>query len=80
MIYLVDTDKPEEVAEASRLTDVMVLRALDVGGTCTGEHGIGIGKMDYLVREHGEATDVMRMIKRSLDPHGLMNPGKMLYA
>ena len=80
MIYLVDTDKPEEVAEASRLTDIMVLRALDVGGTCTGEHGIGIGKMDYLVREHGEGVDVMRMIKRSLDPHGLMNPGKMLYA
>ena len=49
-----------------------------MGGTCSGEHGVGLGKMKYLKAEHGEALDVMRTIKRALDPHDLMNPGKML--
>lgn len=80
LVYLVDPDKPEEIAEATRLNDRMVLRALAMDGTCTGEHGVGYGKMDYLVAEHGEAIAVMRQIKQALDPRNLMNPGKMLRA
>jgi D-lactate dehydrogenase (cytochrome) len=55
----------------------MVARALAMDGTCTGEHGIGLGKIDYLTDELGEAVDVMRSIKTALDPAGLMNPGKI---
>jgi D-lactate dehydrogenase (cytochrome) len=56
----------------------MVLRALEMGGTCSGEHGVGIGKMKFLEREHGAALEVMRTIKRALDPENRMNPGKMV--
>ena len=80
MIYLVDPARVEEIDEAKRLADRLVVRALEVGGTCTGEHGIGMGKMGYLEREHGEAVDVMRDLKHALDPLNLMNPGKMLRA
>jgi D-lactate dehydrogenase (cytochrome) len=75
---MIDPQCPEEIAEASRLNDRMVNRALAMEGTCTGEHGIGYGKMDFLVAEHGEAVSVMRSIKRALDPDGIMNPGKIL--
>jgi D-lactate dehydrogenase (cytochrome) len=80
MVYLVDPARPEEIEEAKRLTDRMVRRALEAGGTCTGEHGIGMGKIDYLALEHGEAVEVMRDLKHVLDPMNLMNPGKMLRA
>ncbi len=76
--FLVDPDKPEEIAEASRLNDRLVRRALAMDGTCTGEHGVGYGKMDFLVAEHGEALSVMRQIKRALDPANLLNPGKIV--
>ena len=56
----------------------LVERALRLGGTCSGEHGIGFGKLRYLAREHGESLDAMRAIKRALDPHDLMNPGKLI--
>ena len=80
MVYLVDPARADEIEEARRLSDRMVLRALEVGGTCTGEHGIGMGKMEYLAREHGEAVEIMRDLKHALDPLNLMNPGKMLRA
>jgi D-lactate dehydrogenase (cytochrome) len=76
--FIVDPNKPEEIATAERLHDRMVERALAVGGTCTGEHGIGLGKREHLRHEAGEgAVGVMRAIKHTLDPAGIMNPGKV---
>jgi len=78
LIFMIDPNRPEEIAEASRLNDRMVTRALEMDGTCTGEHGIGYGKMDFLTAEHGDAVDVMASIKRAIDPGNLMNPGKII--
>lgn len=66
-----------ELAEVKLLGGKMVDHALALGGTCTGEHGIGIGKIDALRKEHGSAVDTMRAIKTALDPNNLMNPGKL---
>ncbi len=76
-LILVDPASPEEIARAQALHDRMVARALDLDGTSTGEHGIGTGKIAFLERELGGAVDVMRSIKRTLDPAGIMNPGKI---
>ncbi len=78
LVFMIDPDRPEEVAEASRLNDRMVARALAMEGTSTGEHGVGYGKMDFLIAEHGEAVSVMRAIKKALDPDGILNPGKIV--
>ncbi|MFQ5783369.1 MAG: FAD-binding oxidoreductase [Alphaproteobacteria bacterium] len=78
LVYLIDPDDPRELAEAKRLNERMVMRALAMDGTCTGEHGIGYGKLDFLQAEHGEAVSVMRLIKRALDPDNIMNPGKVI--
>ncbi|HTV46197.1 MAG TPA: FAD-linked oxidase C-terminal domain-containing protein [Stellaceae bacterium] len=78
LVFMIDPNRPEEIAEAARLNDRMVSRALAMEGTCTGEHGIGYGKMEFLTAEHGEAVSVMRTIKRALDPDGIMNPGKIV--
>ncbi|MBD3764333.1 MAG: FAD-binding protein [Rhodobacterales bacterium] len=77
-ILLVDPASPEERAAADRLTARMAERALRLGGTVTGEHGIGLGKLGYMRAEHGPAWDVMGAIKTALDPAGLMNPGKLV--
>jgi len=79
LIMPVDPDSEADLAEAERITDRLVERALAMGGTCSGEHGVGLGKMRFLEAEHGRpALDVMRAIKHALDPHDLMNPGKIL--
>ncbi len=78
LIYVLDPANPAELEEARRLNEQMVLRALAMGGTCSGEHGVGVGKMKFLEREHGPALEVMRTIKRALDPDNRMNPGKMV--
>ena len=78
VMYLLDPNSDEELNEARRLNDRMVARALAMGGTCTGEHGVGYGKMKYLEAEHGAGLDVMRSIKRALDPDNRMNPGKVI--
>ena len=78
LIFLVDPEKPEELREAQRLNDRLVERALAIDGTCTGEHGIGIGKKKYLSAEHGDAVETMRAIKHAIDPLNIMNPGKVL--
>ncbi|MEX2631509.1 MAG: FAD-linked oxidase C-terminal domain-containing protein [Tistlia sp.] len=80
LTYLIDPDDPDELKRASAANDRMVMRAIGMGGTCTGEHGIGYGKIGFLQAEHGEAVSVMRTIKQALDPDGLMNPGKVLPA
>jgi len=78
LIYVLDPDNPHEVDCARRLNERMVERALAMGGTCTGEHGVGLGKMKYLEAEHGAALETMRLLKRALDPDNRMNPGKMV--
>ncbi len=74
---LLDVDNPAEVAAAERLVEQLNTRALAMEGTCTGEHGIGQGKMDFLEMELGPALPFMRAIKQALDPDNIMNPGKI---
>jgi len=78
LIYVIDPNSEAEIKEAEELNERMIRRALAAGGTCTGEHGIGLGKKHFLVEELGGAVDVMWQIKRSMDPMNIMNPGKML--
>lgn len=79
LVVLVDPENPEEMGQAEWINERVIERALSMEGTCTGEHGIGIGKARFLVREHGDgAVDVMRAIKSALDPENLLNPGKIL--
>ncbi len=78
LLYVLDPSSHAEREEASRLNDRLITRALSMDGTCSGEHGVGYGKMKYLEAEHGPALDVMRTIKRALDPDNRMNPGKMV--
>ena len=77
MTFLLDPNDPAEFARAEAVTARLVERALAMGGTCTGEHGIGSGKMRHLEQEHGEAVELMRTIKRALDPQNILNPGKI---
>jgi D-lactate dehydrogenase (cytochrome) len=78
LIFMVDTDNAAELEAVKAANARLVERALKFGGTCTGEHGVGFGKLKYLREEHGDALDAMRAIKRALDPHDIMNPGKLI--
>ncbi len=77
---MVDMSNPKEIAAAELLIEKMAKRAIAMEGTCTGEHGVGQGKMKYLKAEHGPALATMRAIKQALDPENILNPGKILPA
>jgi len=78
VLFALDPTDPGELGRARELNDGIVEFALAHGGTCTGEHGIGLGKIGYLEREHGDLLPLMHGIKALCDPHGIMNPGKVL--
>lgn len=77
VIFSIDPHQPEEFAEVEAVNRALIERALAMDGTCTGEHGIGLGKQEWLVAELGDAVDLMRRLKCALDPQNLMNPGKI---
>lgn len=79
-VLLIDEGDAGELAEARALSDRMVRRALEMGGTATGEHGIGIGKLGFMEAEHGAAWQVMGALKQALDPQNILNPGKLVPA
>lgn len=79
VFILFEKDKAEEYKEAKRLNKNLLERAIRMEGSITGEHGVGIGKKDFMIQELGENTvDMMKTIKIALDPKGLMNPEKVL--
>lgn len=77
VVFVLDPNSSNEWAEAKAVNARLVTRSLAFDGTCTGEHGIGLGKMDALVEELGDAVDIMRKVKEALDPRNIMNPGKI---
>ncbi len=79
-LFILDPGDQETLGRARAVNERMIERAIDSGGTCTGEHGIGYGRIASLASEHGEAVSVMRDVKRALDPRNLMNPGKIFPA
>ncbi|TNM59314.1 FAD-binding oxidoreductase, partial [Aliirhizobium smilacinae] len=78
VVFAVDPSNQTELDEVAAINKKMVQHAISVGGTSTGEHGVGTGKIDYLRTEHGDAVDLMIVIKNAIDPKGIMNPGKVL--
>jgi D-lactate dehydrogenase (cytochrome) len=78
LVILVDPASASDMDEAKALNKRLVKRALAMEGTCTGEHGVGMGKLASLQAELGEAVDLMRDLKRTFDPENLLNPGKVL--
>ncbi|MBL4720391.1 MAG: FAD-binding protein [Alphaproteobacteria bacterium] len=78
LVLIIDPEDPDDMTRAKALIERLNMRAIAMGGTCTGEHGVGLGKIDFLVAEHGEAVSIMRSIKQAIDPDNIMNPGKML--
>ena len=78
VLLMMDMNNPEEIAKAEELNERIVMYALKRGGTCTGEHGVGIGKQKYQKQEHGAALLVMEKIKKALDPDNLLNPNKIV--
>ena len=78
LCIIVDPNNPSDIEVAEQMNHRLVERAIAMEGTCTGEHGIGFGKIDFMDAEHGAGVDVMRMVKRSMDPDNIMNPGKII--
>lgn len=78
VLILVDPNNPEHMQQVEAVNHAMILRALEMGGTCTGEHGIGLGKQQYMATEHGNTVALMRRLKSLFDPNNLLNPGKLL--
>ncbi len=78
LTIVIDPNDADEFKRAKALNERLVKRALDFGGTCTGEHGVGVGKLHFMQSEHGDALNMMRTIKRAIDPDNIMNPGKLL--
>jgi D-lactate dehydrogenase (cytochrome) len=79
VLMLLDPNNESEWQESERLNYQLVTQAIDADGTCTGEHGIGLHKKQFMAREHGEdALDLMRMLKKSFDPNNILNPGKVI--
>ena len=78
LCIIVDPNNPSDIEVAEQMNHRLVERAIAMEGTCTGEHGVGFGKIDFMDAEHGAGVDVMRMVKRSMDPDNIMNPGKIL--
>lgn len=78
VLLMIDMANPQEVSEAEMYHEKLVMHALDQGGTCTGEHGVGIGKQKYQQQEHGEAYTLMQQLKRTIDPNNILNPGKLI--
>ena len=78
LCIIVDPNNPNDIEVAEQMNHRLVERAIAMEGTCTGEHGIGFGKIDFMDAEHGAGVDVMRMVKRSMDPDNIMNPGKII--
>ena len=78
LTIMMDQNDAEEMKCVKELSERLVMRALAMDGTCTGEHGVGYGKVPFLIAEHGEAMSVMRAMKQALDPENIMNPGKLV--
>lgn len=77
VVFSIDPHSAGELEEVKAINARLIRRALEMDGTCTGEHGIGLGKQEWLVEELGDAVDLMRSVKRALDPRGILNPGKI---
>ncbi len=78
VILILDPSDEDQMAQCNAFNERLVMRALAMDGTCTGEHGVGYGKIDFLTAEHGEAVSAMRAVKMALDPQNIMNPGKIV--
>jgi D-lactate dehydrogenase (cytochrome) len=79
VLMLLDPESPEQWQQSEQINHRMVRRAIAMDGTCTGEHGVGMHKMPFLVDKHGEdAVDLMRCLKHAYDPHNILNPGKVV--
>jgi D-lactate dehydrogenase (cytochrome) len=78
LALMVDPGDPDEMRSSDELIELLVEDALARGGTCTGEHGVGMGKIHALEAEHGDLLSLMQGVKRLFDPNGIMNPGKVV--